>query len=198
MHSINQSHFFALLNDLKLNFSSSMLSKDNFVTLSDDVKFELYRQSYDDTVWLRTIIHNLSLNTKANNESINENNCNEISTFENRSHSKYSNCEQTTQIKSRNPFTPNVIQTRGVTARNPINSTIPKLGPIDFTKDVTEPTESQPNHPEIVQKHLSLPKNSTIQGLIIGDSITNRINGQQVGQSIVARGFCWAYNEDAT
>ena len=84
---------------------------------------------------------------------------------------------------NQNHIKPHVIQTRGVAARNAPSSALPPI--TDFSKDVTEEQEV----PRAKLQHLSLPKDVNIDALIIGDSITNRVNGNQVGSRVVARGF---------
>lgn len=46
-----------------------------------------------------------------------------------------------------------------------------------------------PLAPQSGKTHLFLPRVGDFKGLILGDSITNRLNAEQVGPSILARGF---------
>ena len=39
------------------------------------------------------------------------------------------------------------------------------------------------------RKHLFLPREEEFSGLLLGDSIVNRINGEQISKNVLARGF---------
>ena len=94
-------------------------------------------------------------------------------------HSKISKWPTKTYSNAIQTYQPHIIQTRGVATRNAPSTALPPI---------TDATEEQ-EVPRSKFQHLSLPKDVNIDALIIGDSITNRVNGNQVGSRVVARGF---------
>lgn len=66
-----------------------------------------------------------------------------------------------------------------VTPRSPVTSA---------AEDVQQPGP-QVSMPDIGKLHLFLPKIGNFSAMIIGDSITNRINAEEVGPDVLTRGF---------
>ena len=170
-----------------------MLDLDNFLTLKDEVKFQLYSDALEQISYFKNLLTTLSTNLqmpKPSKELLKLDNCiNEKAENQNNS-SKFNSHQEHAQHSKISkwpiqpkPYQPHVIQTRGVAARNAPLSALPPI--TDFSKDVTEEQEI----PRAKLQHLSLPKDVNIDALIIGDSITNRVNGNQVGSRVVARGF---------
>ena len=170
-----------------------MLDLDNFLTLKDEVKFQLYSDALEQISYFKNLLTTLSTNLQMpkpstellkldnciNSEAQNENNSSKINLHqEHAQNSKFS--KWPIQPK---PYQPHVIQTPSVAARNAPSSALPPI--TDFSKDVTEEQEV----PRAKFQHLSLPKDVNTDALIIGDSITNRVNGNQMGSRVVTRGF---------
>ena len=168
-----------------------MLSLDNFLTLKDEVKFQLYTDALEQISYFKNLLTTLSTNLQMpkpstellkldnciNNEAKNENYSSKIN-----EHQEHAQLSKTSKWPTQT-YQPHVIQTRGVATRNAPSTTLPPI--TDFSKDATEEQEV----PRAKFQHLSLPKDVNIDALIIGDSITNRVNGNQVGSRVVARGF---------
>ena len=155
-----------------------MLTSDDFLSLKDDVKFQLYKAGQEEIKYLRTIVANLSNNIQMQNEQ-NEEQHGQIAPTNgtvNSNFSKFSDVNQTADNKHQRPAGPNnlQIQTRGISNRATINGNVNPLN-----------SAQQENRPQ----HLALPKEGNVEALVIGDSITNRINGHQIGEAVIARGF---------
>ena len=155
-----------------------MLNLDNFLALKDDIKFELYKSAQDEIQYLRSLVSTMAKNI--NNATVYSNQAESQNQFENFDHpanSKFSDKEDMTtiqhqynnKINKQHQFEP--IQTRGLASRQPM---------------MTQPTtQSDPNR----GRHIALPREGPIDALIIGDSITNRLHGDQIGPKVIARGF---------
>ena len=156
-----------------------MLDLDNFLTLKDEVKFQLYSDALEQTLYFKNLLTTLSTNLqmpKPSKELLKLDICiNEKAEDQNNSSKLNLHQEHAQNSIQPKPYQPHV--------RNAPSSALPPI--TDFSKDVTEEQEV----PRAKLQHLSLPKDVNIDALIIGDSITNRVNGNQVGSRVVARGF---------
>ena len=173
-----------------------MLSLDNFLTLKDEVKFQLYTDALEQISYFKNLLTTLSTNLQMPKPSTELDNCinneaknDHISSKNNEhqehaQHSKNSKWPTKTYSNAIQTYQPHIIQTRGVATRN---------APPTALTPITDATEEQ-EVPRSKFQHLSLPKDVNIDALIIGDSITNRVNGNQVGSRVVAR---WTHNQHA-
>ena len=150
------------------------------MTLKDDIKFELYKSAQDEIQYLRSLVSTMAKNI--NNATVYSNQAeseNQIENFDQPVYSKFSNKKDMTtkqhqynnKTNTQHQFEP--IQTRGLISRQPMMTQPPTA------------TQSDPNR----GRHLFLPREGPIDALIIGDSITNRLHGDQIGPKVIARGF---------
>ena len=124
-----------------------MLNLDNFLTLKDEVKFQLYTDALEQISYFKNLLTTLSTNLQMpkpptellkldnciNSEAQNENNSSKlIAHQEHAQNSKFSKWPK-------QPYQPHLIQTRGVAARNASSLAPPPI--TDFSKDVTEEQE---------------------------------------------------------
>ena len=152
-----------------------MLTSDDFLSLKKDVKFQLYQAGQEEIKYLRTIVANLSNNVQMHKEEQHEQ-LTPTNGAINSNFSKIPNVNQSADNKNQRPAGPNKlqIQTRGISNRAIINGNVNPMN-----------SAQQENRPQ----HLALPKEGNVEALVIGDSITNRINGHQIGEAVIARGF---------
>ena len=154
-----------------------MLTSDDFLSLKDEIKYQLYKSSQEEIQYLRTVISNLSINCTYQSQPESEIQQNQYEHSEPTFDSNLSKSNRTNWTDNKNQRIPtpsnNQIQTRGIISRssNNINSELNN-----------HQSESRP-------RHLAIPKEGNIEAIVIGDSITNRINGNQIGEAVIARGF---------
>ena len=155
-----------------------MFDLETFRNLNDEMKYELYKDLIENVTYFKRIIENLTVSTKDKEKG---NKFIDLENFKNTGNSKIA------ENKFENEWSKIETRSRNEKKRSENNQEIK----IEATNIQEEKFDQQ-------RKHLFLPREGEYSGLLLGDSIVNRINGEQISENVLARGFgghkisaCW-------
>ena len=170
-------------------YAEIQVAKQKYIILKNEVKFQLYTVALEQISFFNNLLATLPTNQQLskpsrenlkqqyNKVALNDNHLSKIN-----AHQEHTKNSKISKWPAK-PYAPHIIQTTGVTARNALSSALPIIS--NFSKDVSD----QQQVPRAKFQHLCLANDANIDARIIGDSITNQVNGNQVGSRLVARGF---------
>ena len=146
-----------------------MFDLETFQNLNDELKYELYKDLIENVTYFKRIIENLTVSTKDEEKG---NKFIDLENFKNTGNSKIA------ENKFENEWSKIETRSRNQNKRSENNQEIK----IQATNIQEEKIDQQ-------RKHLFLPREGEYSGLLLGDSIVNRINGEQISENVLARGF---------
>ena len=152
-----------------------MFDLETFRNLNDELKYELYEDLIENVTYFKRIIENLTVSTKdeeKGNKFIDPEN------FKNTGNSKIA------ENKFENEWSKIEIRSRNQNKRSENNQESKNNQEIKI-----QATNIQEEKFDQQRKHLFLPREGEYSGLLLGDSTVNRINGEQISENVLARGF---------
>ena len=152
-----------------------MFDLETFRNLNDELKYELYKDLIENVTYFKRIIENLTVSTKYEEKG---NKFIDLEIFKNTGNSKIA------ENKLENEWSKIETRSRNQNKRSEYNkeSKNNQENKIQATNIQEEKFDQQ-------RKHLFLPREGKYPGLLLGDSIVNRINGEQISENVLASGF---------
>ena len=152
-----------------------MFDLETFPNLNDELKYELYKDLVENVTYFKRIIENLTASTKEEEKG---NKFIDLENFKNTGNSKI------TENKFENEWSKIGTRSRNQNKRSETNQESKNNQEIKI-----QATNIQEEKFDEQRKHLLLPREGEYSGLLLGDSIVNRINGEQISEIVLARGF---------
>ena len=152
-----------------------MFDLETFRNLNDELKYELYKDLVENVTYFKRIIENLTVSTK---EEERGNKFIDLENFKNTGNSKI------TENKFENEWSKIGTRSRNQNKRSENNQESKNNQEIKI-----QATNIQEEKFDQQRKHLFLPREGEYSGLLLGDSIVNRITGEQISENVLARGF---------
>ena len=151
-----------------------MFDLETFRNLNDEMKYELYKDMIENVTYFKRIIENLTVSTKDEEKG---NKFIDLENFKNTGNSKiaenkFENESSKIETRSRNQ------NKRSENNQESKNNQEIKIQATNIQEEKFD------------QQRKNLPREGEYSSLLLGDSIVNRINGEQISENVLARGFC--------
>ena len=152
-----------------------MFDLETFQNLNNEMKYELYKELIKNVTYFKRIIENLTVSTKDEEKG---------NKFIDREHFKNTGNSKIAVSKFENEWSKIETRSRNQNKRSENNQESKNNQEIKI-----QATNIQEEKFDQQRKHLFLPRGGKYSGLLLGDSIVNRINGEQISENVLARGF---------
>ena len=152
-----------------------MFDLETFRNLNDELKYELYKYLIENVTYFKRIIENLTVSTKDEEKG---NKFIDLENFKNTGNSKIA------ENKFENEWSKTETRSRNQIKRSENNQESKNNQEIKI-----QATNIQEEKFDQQRKHLFLPREGEYSGLLLGDSIVNRINGEKISENVLARGI---------
>ena len=152
-----------------------MFDLETFRNLNDELKYELFKDLIENVTYFKRIIENLTVSTKDEEKG---NKFIDLENFKKTGNSKIA------ENKFENEWSKIETRSRNQNKRSENNQESKNNQEIKI-----QATNIQEEKFDQQRKHLFLPREGEYSGLLLGDSIVNRINGEQISENVLARGF---------
>ena len=151
-----------------------MFDLETFQNLNDELKYELYKDLVENVTYFKRIIENLTVSTK---EEENVNKFIDLENFKNTGNSKI------TENKFENEWSKIGTRSRNQNKRSENNQESKNNQKSKYKQPIFKKKNSTSN------ENIYFYQEGEYSGLLLGDSIVNRINGEQISEKVLARGF---------